>query len=107
MNQAEGDTILVPTDFTDVSEYAIDHAIEIAKIFKHKICLLHVISRRTTGSGKMMIMQENMENQVAAIAERTMLKVFYMIVEGSIFSTISEVADRINAEFIVIGIHGM
>lgn len=107
MNQAEGDTILVPTDFTDVSEYAVDHAIEIAKIFKHKICLLHVISRRTTGSGKMMIMQENMENQVAAIADRTMLNVFYMIVEGSIFTTISEVADRINAEFIVIGIHGM
>jgi nucleotide-binding universal stress UspA family protein len=107
MNQAERDTILVPTDFTDVSEYAVDHAIEIAKIFKHKICLLHVISRRTTGSGKMMIMQENMENQAAAISERTMLEVFYMIVEGSIFTTISEVADRINAEFIVMGIHGM
>lgn len=107
MNQAERDTILVPTDFTDVSEYAVDHAIEIAKIFKHKICLLHVISRRTTGSGKMMIMQENMENQAAAISERTMLEVSYMIVEGSIFTTISEVADRINAEFIVMGIHGM
>jgi nucleotide-binding universal stress UspA family protein len=107
MNPVERDTILVPTDFTDVSEYAIDHAIEIARIFKHKICLLHVISRRTTGSGKMMIMQENMENQAAAISERTMLEVFYMIVEGSIFTTISEVADRINAEFIVMGIHGM
>ena len=106
MNREERDTILVPTDFTDVSEFAIDHAIEIARIFKHKICLLHVISKKTTGTGKLLLMQENMENHVAAIQKRTGLQVSYMIVEGSIFTTISEVADRIFAEFIVMGIHG-
>jgi nucleotide-binding universal stress UspA family protein len=106
MNIQERDTILVPTDFTDVSEFAIDHAVEIAKICKHKICLLHVVSKRSLGSERVMILKENLENQAEAISRRTGLSVFGLLEDGSIFTTISEVASRILAEFIVMGIHG-
>lgn len=106
MVDQKNNTILVPVDFSDVSEFAIDHAIEIGRIFNHPICLLHVISRRTLGSGRLVMMQDDLAGKAAAISERSKLKVTYLIVEGSIFTTISEVAEKIQAEFIVMGIHG-
>ncbi len=106
MNSQERDTILVPTDFTDVSEFAIDHAVEIAKIFNHKICMLHVASKRSIGAERVLILEENLENQADAISRRTGLTVFSLVEDGSIFTTISDVADRLMAEFIVMGIHG-
>jgi len=102
----ERDTILVPTDFTDVSEFAIDHAVEIARIFDHKICLLHVVSKRASGSDREVIKKEALENQAQAISRRTGLTVFSLVEEGSIFTVIRDIAIKIQAEFIVIGIHG-
>ena len=106
MDQQERDTLLVPTDFTDVSDFAVDHAIEIAKIFGRKICLLHVVHKKNIETSRLMLLEKNMETHAAAIIRRTGLSVSYLVVEGSIFTTISEVAERIRAEFIVMGIHG-
>jgi nucleotide-binding universal stress UspA family protein len=106
MHQSERDTILVPTDFSDVSEFAIDHAVEIAKIFNHRICLLHVVSKRTPGTTRHMALQEKLQTQADAVSRRTRLSVSFLLEAGSIFTVISEVADRIPAEFIVMGIHG-
>lgn len=104
--EPERDIILVPIDFTDVAEFAVDHAIEIARLFKHKICLLHIVSRRDMEIDRLVLIQEKIENQAYAISKRTGLEVSSLAVEGSIFSTISEVAEQINAEFIVMGVHG-
>ncbi len=106
MHQSERDTILVPTDFSDVSDFAIDHAVEIAKIFNHRICLLHVVSKRTPGTKRHIAIQEKLQTQADAVSRRTRLSVSFLVEAGSIFTMISEVADRIAAEFIVMGIHG-
>lgn len=45
MASIERDTIIVPTDFTPVADCAIDHALEIAKLFNHKVCLLHIVGK--------------------------------------------------------------
>ena len=96
----------MPTDFSDVSAFAIDHAVEIAKIFNHRICLLHVVSRRTPGTPRHVELQDKLQAQADAITRRTRLSVSFLLEAGSIFSAISEVADRMAAEFIVMGIHG-
>lgn len=101
------DIILVPIDFSDVSEFAIDHAIEIAKIFKHKIYLLHVFNRRAGGSASRVLAQEELESKARAITTWTGLEVQAGIVEGSILHTINDVAESIQAEFVVMGVHGM
>lgn len=106
MHQSERDTILVPTDFSDVSEFAVDHAVEIAKLFNHRICLLHVIGKRTPGTDRHVLIQEDLQAQAGAIARRTGLAVSFRVETGSIFSVISQVADQVAAEFIVMGIHG-
>lgn len=100
------DNILVPTDFTDVAYYSMDHAVEIAKIFNHKIVLLHVVGKKVVGTQKEKEIEAKMKEAVSQITSRAKLKVSYLIEEGSIFTTISKVADRIRAEFIVMGIHG-
>jgi nucleotide-binding universal stress UspA family protein len=100
------DIILVPTDFSDVAGYAIDHATEIAKIFQHKICLLHVIPKKLRETPREKQIQEKLKHMAGFLSEKSGLEVSYLVEEGSIFSSISEVADRIHAEFIVMGIHG-
>ena len=35
-------TILVPTDFSEVADHALEHAIHVAKTFNNDIALLHV-----------------------------------------------------------------
>ncbi|MEE4176221.1 MAG: universal stress protein [Bacteroides sp.] len=98
--------ILVPTDLTEVSNYSIDHATEIARIFNHKIVLLHVVSKNVLGTPKEEQITQKLKENIKLIQSRAALNVSYLIEEGSIFNTISEVADRIRAEFIVMGIHG-
>lgn len=106
MIPVERDTILVPTDFSDVAEYAMDHAAEIARLFNHKICLLHVVSRKMSPIAGENPLQGKIERIAAQLVQKTGLQVSSMLREGSIFSTVSEVADEISAEFIVMGIHG-
>ena len=106
MAKKERVNILVPTDFTDVANYSIDHATEIAKILNHKIVLLHVVGKKVIGTPKEDAIMQKMEEEVAKIKSRANLKVSYLIEEGSIFTTIGQVADRLRAEFIVMGIHG-
>lgn len=96
----------MPTDFSDVASFAIDHATEIAKLFNHKICLLHIVQKHNPASveGKNLI--NTLEDITSSLMAKTGLEVSYMIEEGTIFKEISKVADRILAEFIVMGIHG-
>ena len=102
MGQTERDIILVPTDFSEVAHFAMDHAAEIARIFNHKICLLHIVSK------KQMVgqVQQKLQDISAKLAGKTKLDVSYLVEVGTIFKTISQVADRLRAEFIIIGIHG-
>ncbi|MBW6497052.1 MAG: universal stress protein [Bacteroidales bacterium] len=100
------ENILVPTDLTDVANFSMDHATEIAKIFNHKIVLLHVVGKKVLGTPREKEIEKKLKEAMAQIKSRAKLKVSYLIEEGTIFTTISKVADRIRAEFIVMGIHG-
>ncbi|MFW5757564.1 MAG: universal stress protein [Bacteroidota bacterium] len=105
MNYSDRDTLLVPTDFTSVADCAIDHAIEIANLFKHKICLLHIVNKKMPEEDKKKAL--NHLKKVANFThERSGLAVSVRLEEGSIFDKISQVANEINAEFILMGIHG-
>jgi len=101
----ERDTILVPTDFTPVADCALDHAIEIAKLFNHKICMLHVVNKKTSA-----LQRERLQNKIdkisASNSDRSGIKITGRIEEGSIFDQISYTANKIDAEFIIMGIHG-
>ena len=44
--------ILVPTDFSEVCENAIDQGVALAQFLKYKVCILHVIDKQTEANLK-------------------------------------------------------
>lgn len=95
--------ILVPTDFTPVAGYAIEHAVKFSKILHKDITLLHIIKKETDF--------QDAETQIRLLAEETAakykVKVNTLVREGSIFSAIGEVSNELNAELVVMGTHGI
>ncbi|TVR39449.1 MAG: universal stress protein [Bacteroidia bacterium] len=102
----QSDAILVPVDFTDVSEYAIDHAMALAKIFEYRIYLLHVISKRQKGTDKEKAAEERLIRTSSELIKEGKVRVTHMVRDGNVFKTINSMADKIRASFIVMGVHG-
>ncbi|HNW97898.1 MAG TPA: universal stress protein [Bacteroidales bacterium] len=111
MKSKRENIVLVPTDFTEVADFAIDHAAGIAKQINGKIAILHVINKET----KAYLKKENLNDDVikeklkiiaSSIEKKYNVKLDYIAEEGSIFTTIAKVADEIKARMIVMGTHG-
>jgi len=103
--------ILVPTDFSEACENAINQAAEAAKFFNYEVKLLHVIDKNT----KAYLKQENLtadslDTRLTAISNETAkrhgIKVGFITRDGDIFTTISEVATEIGANLLYLGTHG-
>lgn len=96
-------TILVPTDFSAVAGYAVEHAVMYSRILNKNITLLHIIKRDTE--------YKEAEYQIHSIASKInsdyQINVNSLIREGSIFSTIGEVSNELEAELVIMGTHGM
>jgi nucleotide-binding universal stress UspA family protein len=103
--------VLVPTDFTEVANYAIDHAAGIAKQLNGKVALLHVINKETKAYlKKEKLTDDAISEKLKAIAstveKKHNVKLDYIAEEGSIFTTIAKVTSDIGARIIVMGTHG-
>jgi nucleotide-binding universal stress UspA family protein len=111
MEKKFNNIILVPTDFSEVCENAIQHGAEIARSLGFKLCLLHVINKET----KSRLKKESQDlsyiiKQLAGLQEtykkKYRIQVDKVVVEGSIFTAIHEVARELRANLIVLGTHG-
>jgi nucleotide-binding universal stress UspA family protein len=95
--------ILVPTDFTPVAGYAIAHAAKFSKLLNKEITLLHILRKDDN--------REAAEQKIKAQAEETNknfgVQTHTIVREGTIFSTIGEVSNELNAELVIMGTHGM
>jgi nucleotide-binding universal stress UspA family protein len=103
--------VLVPTDFSEACSNAAHQAIEAAKLLNYKVVLLHVINAETLAylqSEKLSV--DFIDLKLKDMAEDLMslggMKVEYLSRQGSIFTTISEIADEIGANLIYLGTHG-
>ncbi len=103
--------ILVPTDFSEVTENAMKQGIAAAKYLNYRLALLHVIDKNT----KSQLKKEQADTaaidlKLEAIADlvRTEhgIAVDAYAKEGDIFTTISEVAKDIGANLMYLGTHG-
>lgn len=94
--------VLVPHDFTNVANCAINHAAKIAHSFNGEVYLLHVVSKQKEVDAAKEKLQK-----IVADAEDTHKMSFQIIVRiGNIFEDIGDVASEIGAGFIVMGTHG-
>lgn len=94
-------TILVPTDFSEVGNAAVKQAVEIAKLQQGTIYLLHVVESKTPTAEKECL---HLLTQSAIATAYTTFE--YIIEEGDIFTAINTVAENINADLIIMGTHG-
>lgn len=101
--------ILVPTDFSQTCQNAINHAVALAEVLHFKVTLLHVINRETRQKlGNESIettVQDKLEAIAAGIRKKSKIKVDYLYRKGSIFDVINEVSSELKANFLVIGTH--
>lgn len=103
--------ILVPTDFSEVCDNAINQACEAAASLKYSVSLLHVLN----SDSKAWMKGEGLDeggiayrlDELAASKQKSYdVEVNAMTREGSIFTAIAEVATELKASLIFLGTHG-
>lgn len=104
--------VLVPTDFTNVAECAINHACMLARQNNNEVMLLHVLNKESKNDLKKNNQTEEslatqLQSQCDYFGGKYGVKVNYQIKEGSIFTTIGEVANELKATLVVMGTHGV
>jgi nucleotide-binding universal stress UspA family protein len=98
--------ILVPWDFTPSSNFALEHAIKIAKIRNYNISLLHIIKHSKEESkyqGKLKEIANETQNE-------TGIPTSVLIQNGDVLTTIAELASLPDTELVIMktdGIAGM
>lgn len=103
--------ILVPTDFSEVTENAMKQGAAAAKYLNYKLALLHVIDKTTKTQLKKehedaKVIDQKLETIAQQVKAEYGIKVKTYAKEGDIFTTISEVAKDIGANLMYLGTHG-
>ena len=94
--------ILVPMDFTPVSDIALEHAIVVGKAFESEIMLLHIIGSKKEMTDARLRMEAWNEKAAAVPAHGT-----HSVRIGSIFEDIDDVAVEQDANLVIMGTHGL
>jgi nucleotide-binding universal stress UspA family protein len=103
--------VLIPTDFSEVCDNAVNHGVELARSLKYKVTILHVINRETKSKLKkedldISYIEKKLADYKLLHESGSGVKIDTMHAEGSIFSVINEVAVDIKANLMVLGTHG-
>ncbi len=111
MEQEKTPTILVTTDFTEISQFAIDHAATFAKIFSAKVLILHVMDKYT----RKMLGKEGksedyantlLEQKAEEVKRKFGVEAYPMLENGRLFHVIGRVADESGAVVHFLATHG-
>lgn len=111
MTENTNNIVLVPTDFTAVGDNAINQAAEAAKFLGYKVVVLHIIDQATKSQLKKESLdantiKEKLDHISSDISKNFGIEVSGIAREGTIFTTISDVAKEIGANVLYLGTHG-
>lgn len=111
--------VVVPTDFSETAEVAINHAINFAKPYNAELHLVHVLEAYTANVnipefkvvdaaivGLFETVEEKLRNYGDRIAADSGLKVITHAATGSIKAKVINYARKVGASLIVTGTHG-
>jgi len=110
--------ILVPTDFSEYADYALDYAIKLAKILQARLTVLYVYYLPSLALGEVSpaVLDDTlqaMETNARQQAQKALARVLKagiqgdsILVEGTPFQTIIDTAKDKEADLIVMGTHG-
>ncbi len=105
------DTIMVPTDFSEVCNNAVDYAAQMAKSLNYKLEILHIINKETKAyleehKLKEAAIYDQLKEMSGEVADEHGIDVNFIVREGGVYKQIGEIAAEIGARLIVIGTHG-
>ncbi|MBN2892700.1 MAG: universal stress protein [Bacteroidales bacterium] len=105
------ESILVPTDFSEVCNNAMNHACDLAKDLNLKVIALHVVTKETkTYLDDQKLSNEALEKRLSDYVNGKKAEfevdTDYVLREGSIFDEISNISKEMKSAFVVLGTHG-
>ncbi len=111
MKKAKNDVILIPTDFSEVCQNAIEHGSSVAHTMKYRVVLLHVINKDTD---KYLneenlsddVISEKLEKIAAEASKKYDVPVEFLVKKGDLFENIKDACDTTGAKLIILGTHG-
>ena len=111
MAQQLNDIVLVPTDFSEICQNAINHGVELAEYLNYKLVIIHVINRETKSQLKkadldVSAIADKLNDIANDIREKSRISVETITREGSIFNEIHEAASGMGTKIMVLGTHG-
>ncbi len=95
-------TILVPTDFRDEADYALQHAIRLAAAAGVGVILFHVLEDDETAAQAQLALQAQNRR-----ANQCAFPVTLLVGQGELPEAVLEVADRYSARYILLGTHSI
>jgi len=98
--------IIILWDFSKVAENALLHGIKIAKIVNNNLRLLHIVNKGINQEEKDKIKQK-LDKVSEQIQSKHSVNISSVILEGTIFSTISKYASDEEANMVILGTHGL
>lgn len=112
--------ILIPTDFSDTANLALEHAVKMARLLDSEIILLHVVStfafrvnlpevdvdesQNTRLSGAIGAKLNRIAEEIRANAG---VKITTIVTAGRIREEVVRIADEMDADIIILGTHGV
>ena len=99
-------TLLVTWDSTEMSEYALLHALRIAHSVDNQIRLVHIVDH-TDGKTPMDRIKADFQKQVEERSKKYDFELQGIVLTGSIFKDIATYANDSDALMVIMGTHGM
>lgn len=96
---------IVPFDFTDVAESAVEHALITAQVVGADVHMLHVVAKKEAVKEA----KEKLSEAVGKVQAATLsdgVEIISHVRVGNIFDDIADFASEIGAELIFMGTHG-
>ncbi len=96
--------ILTPVDFTEVSEFAIDHSVHIAESINANLLLLHIVKEASEikkSRQKLQVHLDELKDKYPTVQVKGIIRI------GDIYNDISNAALENDAQMIVMGTHGL
>jgi nucleotide-binding universal stress UspA family protein len=113
---SNNNTILVPTDFSEIANNALGHALKIADVYKNEITLLSIIDdgglfSMFGNNVKSELVNEALNARMDKVIDESHktypnVKINKLIEHGKIYKTIAEVAENGNYDSIIMGTNG-
>jgi nucleotide-binding universal stress UspA family protein len=99
-------TILVTWDYTEVSEFALLHAMRIAKMVENNIRIIHIVDSITAKKNYNAV-EEHFRKTAEDLQIKYGLPLQTIILTGKIFAEISNYASESDANMVIMGTHGI